>query len=47
MLSVCGGGCPKAWREGNPPCPPAKSNIEDRLALAYLYTKNGLATYAD
>jgi uncharacterized protein len=47
MLPVCGGGCPKAWREGNPPCPPAKSNIEDRLALAYLYTKNGLTTYAD
>lgn len=44
MLPVCGGGCPKAWREGNPPCPPAKSNIEDRLALAYIYAKDGFAT---
>jgi len=47
MLPVCGGGCPKAWREGNPPCPPAKSNILDRLALAYLYTKNGLDARAN
>ncbi|RYU77665.1 radical SAM/SPASM domain-containing protein [Hymenobacter persicinus] len=47
MLPVCGGACPKAWREGNPPCPPAKANIEDRLALAYVYAKDGFATYAD
>ena len=47
MLPVCGGGCPKSWREGNPPCPPPKANIEDRLALAYVYAKDGIALTAD
>lgn len=35
MLPVCGGACPKAWLEGQEPCPSAKSNIEDRLLLSY------------
>jgi uncharacterized protein len=47
MLPVCGGGCPKSWREGNPACPPPKANILDRLALAYVYAKDGITTYAD
>jgi len=35
MLPVCGGACPKAWLEGNEPCPSAKHNIEDRLLLSF------------
>lgn len=34
MLPVCGGGCPKSWREGNAPCPSAKRNLPERLLLA-------------
>lgn len=39
MLPVCGGACPKAWLEGQEPCPSAKSNIEDRLLLSYALTR--------
>lgn len=39
MLPVCGGGCPKSWREGVAPCPPNKFNIKDKLALYYLQSK--------
>lgn len=35
MLPVCGGFCPKSWREGRSACPPSKFNIKDKLALAY------------
>lgn len=35
MLPVCGGGCPKHWREGLIPCPPPKFNIKQRLKLWY------------
>jgi uncharacterized protein len=35
MLPVCGGACPKQWEEGNVPCPSAKENISERLALWY------------
>jgi uncharacterized protein len=35
MLPVCGGACPKQWRDGNVPCPSAKRNLPDRLLLAY------------
>lgn len=33
ILPVCGGQCPKLWREGTPPCPTIKINLEDRLDL--------------
>lgn len=33
ILPVCGGACPKAWHDGNPPCPSTKLNIEDRVLL--------------
>jgi len=33
MLPVCGGACPKAWLDGNAPCPAPKFNIADRLLL--------------
>ncbi|MFC9486636.1 radical SAM protein [Streptomyces hydrogenans] len=34
FLPVCGGSCPKAWAEGNPPCPSFKLNMQERLDLA-------------
>lgn len=30
---TCGGACPKAWHEGNPPCPSYKRNVQGRLDL--------------
>jgi uncharacterized protein len=35
MLPVCGGACPKQWSEGRVPCPPAKTNMPERLTLWY------------
>jgi uncharacterized protein len=34
FLPVCGGSCPKHWEEGDPPCPPYKLNIQQRLDIA-------------
>jgi uncharacterized protein len=34
FLPTCGGSCPKAWHEGNPPCPSYKYNVQGRLDLA-------------
>jgi len=39
MLPVCGGGCPKSWREGVAPCPTNKFNIKDKLLLYYALSK--------
>lgn len=36
ILPLCGGRCPKSWKDGVPPCPSIKLNIEDRLMLANL-----------
>ncbi|MGH3713915.1 MAG: radical SAM protein [Micromonosporaceae bacterium] len=33
ILPVCGGQCPKLWREGSAPCPTLKTNLPDRLDL--------------
>ncbi|MFI5937545.1 radical SAM protein [Actinoplanes sp. NPDC051494] len=33
LLPVCGGACPKLWREGSPPCPSLRENITDRMDL--------------
>ncbi|MDF7816463.1 radical SAM protein [Runella sp. MFBS21] len=41
MLPVCGGGCPKSWREGMAPCPTNKFNIEEKLKLYYALQKRG------
>ncbi|GAB2799116.1 radical SAM/SPASM domain-containing protein [Rhabdobacter roseus] len=41
MLPVCGGGCPKSWREGMPPCPSNKFNIESKLMLHYALHRQG------
>lgn len=35
ILPICGGACPKLWKEGISPCPPIKYNIEDRLLLEF------------
>lgn len=39
MLPVCGGACPKSWREGMAPCPSNKFNIKEKLQLYYATTK--------
>lgn len=44
MLPACGGACPKQWSEGNTPCPPAKTNIGERLALWYASKHDGWAS---
>lgn len=33
LLPVCGGSCPKLWREGHLPCPSLKFNLQERLDL--------------
>ncbi|SCG18993.1 uncharacterized protein GA0070610_5351 [Micromonospora echinofusca] len=33
ILPVCGGACPKLWREGMPPCPALRDNVHRRLDL--------------
>jgi uncharacterized protein len=33
ILPICGGACPKLWREGISPCPAMKENIGQRLVL--------------
>jgi uncharacterized protein len=34
ILPVCGGSCPKLWREGHLPCPSVKFNWRDRMDIA-------------
>jgi uncharacterized protein len=34
MFGICGGACPKHWREGSEPCPSFKYNLRERLDLA-------------
>jgi uncharacterized protein len=34
LLPVCGGACPKLWREGHLPCPSLRFNWNERLDLA-------------
>lgn len=38
-MPVCGGGCPKSWKEGIKPCPSTKFNIKDKLLLHYATNK--------
>lgn len=35
LLPVCGGACPKQWKEGNRPCPSMKFNIRERLLMSF------------
>lgn len=39
LLPVCGGACPKSWKEDNPACPPFKYNIKKDLELRYIIKK--------
>jgi uncharacterized protein len=39
LLPVCGGSCPKAWNEDNPPCPSFKYNIIKEMELKYILRK--------
>jgi uncharacterized protein len=39
LLPVCGGACPKSWKENNIPCPPFKYNIKKDLELRYIMKK--------
>ena len=41
MLPVCGGACPKLWKEGLAPCPSVKFNIGERLALTFAPSRFG------
>jgi uncharacterized protein len=34
ILPVCGGSCPKLWREGHLPCPSVRFNWAERMDLA-------------
>lgn len=34
ILPVCGGSCPKLWREGHVPCPSVKHNWVERMDIA-------------
>lgn len=36
LLPVCGGSCPKLWREGHIPCPSMKHNWQERMDIAAL-----------
>lgn len=47
MLPVCGGGCPKSWKEGRNACPSTKFNIKDKLILAYAIKKGGIGILHD
>lgn len=40
LLPVCGGACPKQWREGRSPCPTYKFNIQERFD--FVAEMNGL-----
>jgi uncharacterized protein len=44
VLPVCGGSCPKDWREGRARCPPARSNIEQRLLFEYARAREPAAS---
>ncbi|ASW74368.1 radical SAM/SPASM domain-containing protein [Chryseobacterium piperi] len=35
LLPICGGACPKLWKEGMYPCPSMKTNFEDRIFLQF------------
>jgi uncharacterized protein len=40
ILPICGGACPKLWKENISPCPPIKHNIEERLLLEFYKNKD-------
>lgn len=40
ILPICGGSCPKEWKEGRIPCPSIKFNGKERLLLYYIKSLN-------
>lgn len=38
LFPICGGMCPKEWKEGRIACPPIKFNIKERIMLEYLWS---------
>lgn len=36
IFPICGGGCPKEWKEGHEPCPDYKEYIDEYITLSYL-----------
>jgi uncharacterized protein len=42
MLPVCGGACPKSWKEDMRACPPNKFNIKDKLKLSYIVANSNI-----
>lgn len=42
VLPMCGGMCPKSWKEGNIACPPIKYNIKDKLILDFLINQHNI-----
>jgi uncharacterized protein len=40
ILPICGGACPKLWKENISPCPAIKYNIENRLLLEFYKNKD-------
>ncbi len=40
ILPICGGACPKLWKENISPCPPIKYNIKERMLLEFSKNKN-------
>jgi len=47
MLPVCGGGCPKSWKDDIIACPSNKFNVKDKLILAYAISKGGIDVLND
>jgi uncharacterized protein len=45
MLPVCAGACPKAWLEGEPPCPPFKYNHGQRLILEHVLERRQVRSF--
>ncbi|MEM6816109.1 MAG: radical SAM protein [Bacteroidota bacterium] len=39
IFPVCGGACPKSWKEGIPACPSMKFNLKQRMQLSYIFNK--------
>lgn len=47
ILPICGGACPKLWKENISPCPAIKYNIEERLLLEFYKNKDKYVSKKD
>ena len=39
IFPICGGACPKEWKEGRIPCPSFKINLKERMLMQFLRKK--------